>query len=55
MPHYPSPGQCQARGKDLNYAKFKCIIYWAKVTQIHLLDKKSLKSQPSPHLKDEDL
>ena len=34
------------RGGDLNYAKVKCITYWAN---------QSVKSQSSPHQKDGDL
>ena len=46
MPHYSPPGRCWRRGGDLNYAKFKCITYWACQT---------VKCQPSLHLKDGDL
>ena len=48
MSHYPPPRQCQGRGGDLNYAKVKCITYWASHGQ-------SVKSQSSPHQKDGDI
>ena len=41
--HYPPPGKCQERGGDINYTKFKYTTYWAC---------QSIKSLPSPHLKD---
>ena len=44
--YYLPPGWCRGRDGDLNYAKFKCITYRAC---------RSVKSQPSPHLKDGDL
>ena len=46
MPHYAPPRRCWGKGRDLNYAKFKCTIYWAC---------QSVKSQPSLYLKDGDL
>ena len=46
MPHYPPPGRRRGRGEDLNYAKVKCITYWAS---------QSVKSQSPPHQKDGDL
>ena len=46
MLHYASPRRCWGKGGDLNYAKFKCTIYWAF---------QSVKSQPSLYLKDGDL
>ena len=46
MPHYSPPWQCQGRGGNLNYVKFKCITYWAC---------QSVKSQPSSHLKERHL
>ena len=44
MLHYPPPGRCWGRSGYLNYAKFKCITSYKACC--------SIKSQPSPHLKD---